>query len=220
VPEHTTQNPQYQAIEIRVDEIAQLFNTLDPFPFKERDLDSDAEEYIVGWARELPQDHPLHVLIHLPVKEAESKSAQELEEALGRFVAYRADVLGRDLNELFRIGRRSLLIGLSVLGLCLTAERVVSGRLDPDYLGRFIEEGLIIVGWVANWRPIEIFLYDWWPLARRRDLYRRLAKAAVILNPVQDPKGDRRSDEKAQGKPAQGPGCSTVQLSGTSTAAP
>ena len=34
-------------------------------------------------------------------------------------------------------------------------------------------------GWVANWKPIEIFLYDWWPLARRRDLYRRLAAARV-----------------------------------------
>ena len=41
------------AIEIRIDEIAQLFHSLDPFPFRERDLDKDAEEFIVGWAREL-----------------------------------------------------------------------------------------------------------------------------------------------------------------------
>jgi hypothetical protein len=25
-----------------------------------------------------------------------------------------------------------------------------------------IEESLLIFGWVANWRPIEIFLSDWW----------------------------------------------------------
>ncbi|MGA7532679.1 MAG: hypothetical protein WCB50_13625 [Pseudolabrys sp.] len=24
-----------------------------------------------------------------------------------------------------------------------------------------MQESLIIVGWVAIWRPIEIFLYDW-----------------------------------------------------------
>ncbi len=162
------QNLPHQTIEIRVEEVAQLFNTLDPFPFKERDLDSDAEEYIVGWARELPRERPLQILIHLPAKEAETKGAQELEEALARFFAYRADVLGRDLNELLRMGRRSILIGVSALGLCLTVGRLVTGRFGPDYLGRFVEEGLIIVGWVANWRPIEIFLYDWWPLARRR----------------------------------------------------
>ena len=47
---------------------------------------------------------------------------------------------------------------------------------------RFLEEGLIIVGWVANWKPLEIFLYDWWPLARRRNLYRRLAAAKVTVS--------------------------------------
>ena len=39
------------AIEIRIDDISQLFHTLDPFPFRERDLDKDAEEFIVSWAR-------------------------------------------------------------------------------------------------------------------------------------------------------------------------
>ena len=43
-------------IELRVNKIAQLFHTLDPFPFRERDLDKEAEEFIVGWAREL--SHP------------------------------------------------------------------------------------------------------------------------------------------------------------------
>lgn len=179
-----TMSQQHPAIEIRVDEISQLFNTLDPFPFKERDLDDDAEEYIVGWARELSRDQPVEILIHLPPKEAETKAGQELGTALARFFAYRADVVGRDLNELFRVGRRSLLIGLAVLGLCLAMGKVVTGRVGPDYVGRFIEEGLIIVGWVANWRPLEIFLYDWWPLARRRDLYRRLAEATVLVIPV------------------------------------
>jgi hypothetical protein len=44
-----------------------------------------------------------------------------------------------------------------------------------------LRESLVIVGWVANWRPIEMFLYDWWPIARRRDLYRRLANAKVVI---------------------------------------
>ena len=58
---------QAQPIEIRVDEVSQLFNTLDPFPFHERDLDSDAEEYIVGWAREVAhQGGALSIVVHLP----------------------------------------------------------------------------------------------------------------------------------------------------------
>ena len=41
-----------QLIEIHVSELRQLFNAIDPSPFRERDLDPDAEEFIVDWARE------------------------------------------------------------------------------------------------------------------------------------------------------------------------
>ncbi len=171
-----------QAIQIRVDEVSQLFNSLDPFPFRERDLDDDAQEYIVGWARELPRNLPLRIVVHLPGRQAESEAARGLEQSLQRFFAYRADMIGRDLNELFRVGRLSLAIGLAALGLCLAAGQVITGRFGTGYLARFLEEGLIIVGWVANWKPLEIFLYDWWPLARRRNLYRRLAAAKVTVS--------------------------------------
>ena len=138
---------QAQPIEIRVDEVSQLFNTLDPFPFHERDLDSDAEEYIVGWAREVAHQGALSIVVHLP------------------------------------LGRMSLLVGVAVLGLCLAGSQVIASWAAGTYLGRFMGESLVILGWVANWRPIEIFLYDWWPLARRRNLYRRLAAATVTIKP-------------------------------------
>jgi hypothetical protein len=38
---------------------------------------------------------------------------------------------------------------------------------------------LSILGWVANWKPMEIFLYNWWPIAQRRNLYLRLSRAEV-----------------------------------------
>ncbi len=170
-------------IEIGVERLPQLFHTLDPYPFKERDLDRDVEDYIVDWARELPGGRPLKILVHLPRAEAETPAARELEGALQHFFAYRAEVIRRDLKELFRIGRRSLIVGLAVLGLCLAAGNIV-GALGTGYIAGFLGEGLIILGWVANWRPIEIFLYDWWPVARRRSLYRRLAAASVVLKPT------------------------------------
>jgi len=37
-----------------------------------------------------------------------------------------------------------------------------------------------VFGWVANWRPAEILFYDWWPVRRSRNLYRRLAAAEVV----------------------------------------
>jgi hypothetical protein len=170
-------------IEVRVDEASQLFNTLDPFPFRERDLDKDAEEYLVSWARELPATAAIKIVVHLPAAEIQTEKTKELEVALTRYFGYRADTVSRELRELFRIGQRALAIGLTVLAVCIIASRLVVRQFGSGDFVRFLQESLIILGWVANWRPIEIFLYDWWPIVRRRNLYRRLSAAAVELRP-------------------------------------
>lgn len=169
-------------IEIRLRELAQLFNTLDPSPFHERDLDDDAEAYITGWARELPWDLPLHIIFHLPETEALKARQRGLSQALNNYFAERAAMLDRDLKELFRAGWRYLSIGLPVLALCLFASQMARTAIPSVPLARAVEESLIIVGWVANWKPIETFLYDWWPVKRRRDLYRRLSQATIEIN--------------------------------------
>lgn len=170
-------------IEVRVEDVAQLFNTLDPFPFREKDLDREAEEYIVSWARELPRDEPIRIIVHYPDSEAQSMAAKELGEAFSRYFTYRGGVLQREFNELFRIGRRALAVGATTLAVCLVSAHFVGGFLTDTPFRRLIEESLLILGWVANWRPLEIFLYDWWPLARRRALYQRLANAKVQTQP-------------------------------------
>lgn len=185
-------------IELRIREIGQLFHSLDPLPFRERDLDPGLEEYVVGGARELGRTRPIEIVIHLPATEALREEAHHVAEAIQHYFSYRADVTEWELKELFRIGRASFAIGITVLASCVVLGGLLSKVLGGGYLGRFLDEGLIILGWVANWRPIQIALYDWWPLVRRRELYRRLARATVRL----DADLDRTEDRIVQGMPA------------------
>ncbi len=182
--------PVPNSIEIRVGKLAQLFHGLDPFPFREKELDKDAEEFIVSWARELPRDRPFKIVVHMPEEQLALPEAQDVRPAIEQFFAYRAQVMTLELKELFRIGRRSLAIGFTVLLLSVLASQAVAPKIKPAPLGKVIEESLLIFAWVANWRPIEIFLYDWWPIVRRRDLYRRLAEAEVELRSYRP--GDER----------------------------
>lgn len=172
-------NDPASTIELQVEKIGQLFNTLDPLPFRERDLASEAEEYIVSWARELPAKAPIRIVVHMPVTEAATEHAAGLSHALQRYFHYQSEIATGDLKELFRNGRYALVIGLCVLALCLLAGRLVQ---SAGQLGYVLNEGLVILGWVANWRPIEIFLYDWWPMARRKRLFERLARAEVCIS--------------------------------------
>jgi hypothetical protein len=170
------------SIELQVTSLDQLFNSLDPFPFRERDLDKSAEEYIVGWARELPSSTAIDIVIHLPAAETKHWHEQEVKDAFRNYFDYRTEVVERALRELFRVGRRSLAIGVVVLLVSVGLSEFSLRTFGHQGFAAIVSEGLIILGWVANWRPLEIFLYDWWPIAGQRRLYRRLAIATVSFS--------------------------------------
>jgi hypothetical protein len=44
-----------------------------------------------------------------------------------------------------------------------------------------LEASLLIGGWVAMWRPIEIFLYDWPPIRADAHRFDRLAAVPVRI---------------------------------------
>ena len=75
-----TEATSHHLIELRVNNVAQLFHTLDPFPFRERDLDKEAEEFIVGWARELSADRAIRIAVHYP----ESENSDECDSGVER----------------------------------------------------------------------------------------------------------------------------------------
>ncbi|MDP2411865.1 MAG: hypothetical protein Q8M26_16465 [Pseudolabrys sp.] len=166
-------------IAVRTRTIAQLFNSFDPSPFREKDLDAGVEEFLVSWVRELPPGARFNIVVHLPPEEASRPEAAGIGEAFAHYFHDRTEASENELRELFRIGRRSLAIGVGVLITCLIASQVFAAMIPNQTAARVVEESLIIVGWVANWRPIEIYLYDWLPIRRRIQLLRRVAQAPV-----------------------------------------
>ncbi|MGV3659403.1 MAG: hypothetical protein ACO1TE_04440 [Prosthecobacter sp.] len=151
---------------------------MDPSPFHERDLDHDAEEFIVSWAQEHSRQQDLRLLIHLTRPPAEPGKAEKLvRDSVSHYFAYRADMTLHDLRRLMREGRASLIIGLLFLVLCQS----VANLLGPvnGHWGGMAREGLTIIGWVAMWKPLDIYLYRWWPLLALRRLYQRLGHMPV-----------------------------------------
>jgi hypothetical protein len=165
-------------IEIRLQVVRQLFHTLDPAPFHEKDLDENAAAYLLEACDEAGGGRPLRLVVHLPASEAQSESASTLREAINNYFAYRERQQRKNLMKLLRYGAVSLAIGLLFLMACIALRRaLIAHTLLVDQ--SIVDEGLLILGWVAMWRPIEVLLYDWWPLARRRALLRRLAVVPV-----------------------------------------
>lgn len=180
-----SETPPRAVIEIKVERVSQLFDSLDPSPFSRRDLAPRAEDYIVGSARDLPARRPVTIVVHLPAEEAGGRDAANLPVAFRNYFEDRAAHAASELRDLLRVGRLSLAIGMVVLALALVVGTLLS-RLMEGMLGQYWIEGLVILGWVALWRPMEIFLYEWWPVLKERNLYRHLATADVMVKAVDD----------------------------------
>ncbi len=163
------------AIRLRLRELSQLFNSFDPSPFHDRDLDADAEEFIVNWAREAPPGDTIELVLHLETVPKPGRLA-EVEDAIRNYFATRAAMKQREFRQLMRRGRMSLLVGLLFLGGCLALGELLA-TLRLAALPNLVKESLTIGGWVAMWRPLEIYLYDWWPL---RGEYRMLERLACV----------------------------------------
>jgi hypothetical protein len=172
--------PNCEPIEVHVSELSQLFNSMDPSPFHEKDLDPEAEEFIVGWAREVHGDRPFCLMVYLDRSARLPEDPGVVLDALQRYFRRRAQASRRRVRQLFRVGRTSLLIGLGFLALSIGAGDFAAGLLSGR-AADIARESLLIGGWVAMWRPLEIFLYDWWPISAEARLFDRLGRLSVRI---------------------------------------
>ena len=201
--------PKCSVIEVHVGELKQLFNAIDPSPFRDKDLDPKAEEFIVGWAKDLPRDATLALVVDLDREAGLPDEAAVLRDAIHEFFSQRAQAYRRRLRELLRVGRTSLLIGLATLASAIALGDFLAGLMKGSRIGEIVRESFTIGGWVSMWRPLEIFLYDWWPIRDEARLSDRLAAMPVRIRylnakepdawrgdwPAVSPRGERATGE-------------------------
>jgi hypothetical protein len=169
-------------IQLKLRDVTQLFNSLDPSPFNEKDLDHDAEEFIISWAREISSHKELRLVIHIEVPLPPTESEASVDDSVRHYFAYRASMARLELREFLKRGRTSLLIGGCFLTFCLLLSQLIAKRIAVGVIGSIAEESLTIGGWVAMWRPMEIYLYDWWPLKRKVQLLTKLSHIKVKIH--------------------------------------
>ena len=87
-----------------------------------------------------------------------------------------------DNSSLWHEGRATLARGLLFLAVCMLGSQLVG---EPKYLhpvvARFLDEGFVIAGWVALWYPLDVLLYQHWPLARERRMFENLRSMEFAL---------------------------------------
>ncbi|KAJ4460105.1 hypothetical protein PAPYR_3836 [Paratrimastix pyriformis] len=173
-------------IDIKLSKISQLFNSYDPSPFLEKDLDDDAEDYIVAWARELPRKVPLTLMVHLPAEVAIHSEVGALQDSIRKFFFSRVATSRREVRAKLMEALKGFLVGMVIVIVCLTLRGlamtfIVTEQLVLLTLLNMLTESLDIAAWVCLWVPVQTFLYKWWPTFSKLKLFKRLAVVDVRI---------------------------------------
>lgn len=167
-----------QLIEIKIKKVNQLFNSFDPSPFLEKDLDDNAFEYIVNAVEEHPLNVKQIIVIHLPKRELRKIPEQEIKKAIHHHFNYRKKLAEKNVKHNIQEGQLSFLIGIIFLALCLFISNWISSNFNTLF-SNILVEGLTISGWVAMWKPISNILYDWWPINKKRKIYEKISNMDI-----------------------------------------
>jgi hypothetical protein len=116
-------------------------------------------------------------------------SADAVETAVRHYFAYRAEINALEFSRMMKDGRVSLFIGLAFLTVCLVASEMLA-QVSASPMMVVLRESLTIGGWVAMWRPLEIYLYEWWPVRRLGRVYDRMSRTNAELH-VRRPAAER-----------------------------
>ena len=169
-------------LELTLKNVMQIFNSLDPSPFHEKDLDDDAEVYIIDMVEDFPLPTPLTLVLYLPPEVCRTESASTLEPAIHHHFTYKAASARRSLRQLLHRGRISLAIGVGFIFLTGALSSLLASFIHSGP-GAWLSQGLLIVGWVAMWEPINIFLYGWWPVRRKMKVFEKISEMEVRVEP-------------------------------------
>jgi len=174
-------HPPTHQLRLRVNDVAGLFNAIDARPLQHKHLDPEIEAFIENWARGLPRRSRIRLAVHLAQLPPQRDSDAVITSGVQHHFEAKAAHIRTELQHLLQEGRLSLLIGLAFLSACLLASQAI-GQYAGHTGIEVMREGLAITGWVAMWRPMQLFLYDWWPLARRIRICKSLGRAVVRIH--------------------------------------
>lgn len=162
-------------IELRLQHLEQLFDTLDPAPFHDKALDRRVEAYLLDSAGEHGQREPLSVLLHGPA--ALAPHVPDIAAAIHAHFTLVHLQAERRHRRRRRVGRVAMLAGIGTLAAVLLLRHWLA--VVPAPFGEVFSEGLLILAWVALWRPIETIGFDSWESRQERGILRRLARVPV-----------------------------------------
>jgi len=171
-------------IEMALQEPSDIYDDKDPSPLRMRDFKKEVEKYITDCIREIPHAKKLRVEFYFYEFSNEAMEKELLKKSYHDFFAFEIKIKRFELREKIKRGIKSLLIGSTFLFFCILISHLIKDHNDSIFKSFFLE-GLNVLGWVSLWNPVQVFLYEIWPIVKERKIMERALHVDVAFKNVE-----------------------------------
>jgi hypothetical protein len=164
---------------IRVPSIDDLLDPYSTEPLERRPLSDDIRERILYEWIDKREERPRHLVVQIPADQRRPDLDRRLAAAIRNDLEQTYEESGK-LRTFTRSERHEAWIGFGFLAVCLTAAGAIDHFTGDEGLLDGISQGIVVLGWVALWRPAERYVRA---VSRRlnRGRYRELSRVPIEI---------------------------------------
>ena len=171
-------------ITIQLRAIDELFSAPTPGSLHGFFEDRSGFERLLAELQTAAYSKPEHLRIILPRNDMTAGLQAAVETALRGYCDARIKALEAEAAGVKQLGRKELGFGLAFLAACLLIAGVVQAWGGYGFVRDYMVEGLVIIGWIALWHPVDMLIFARWPNLRDRRLLSHIKQMQVSLDPA------------------------------------
>ncbi|MGA1866642.1 MAG: hypothetical protein ACMUFK_04155 [Thermoplasmatota archaeon] len=162
-------------IKISIKNYSDIFNDLDPAPFKKRDIDPDLRVYIEDSSIDIPLKNKISLQFNAPKHVKDDEKEKKVIMGLNTYFQFIIRTFEKDISHGYKKGA----IYIACSFILLLSAYYLSSILPSNFLLVTFMEGLFIGGWVFLWEAIAVFVFKNREIKMKLKRYRRLKEAPV-----------------------------------------
>lgn len=121
------------------------------------------------------------IVIHVP-ESLSALDSQSISPKLKEFYHIHTTELKNELRVMKTQSLDALSKGVPIMIAALSLNFTIERLKDHmNYFEFILKESMYIFGWVSMWKPIELLLYDRWPLNRKLKSYEKMLSIPISI---------------------------------------
>jgi hypothetical protein len=162
-------------ISVAIESYANIFNELDPAPFRKKDLDQDLRDYLEDSSVDIPLKYDVVLRFNVSGEAKNTEKEEKIRVGLKTYFSFVKDLLGDNIRKSYE---KSVVYVFGAFVL-LSASYLLRLLLISNIFFSILIEGITIGGWVFLWEAISTFAFRTRDVKNRCRQYKRLADAPI-----------------------------------------